>query len=79
MKSLFMVKNREILEKFERDFLSKTSSNYLKNIEIFETLLEFAMEMGKIPYQNPMEGIEIDIKYARVINGIKRAFERNSK
>ncbi len=64
-----MVKHKKLLEKFEMELIKKEPQN---NFKIFEELLEFAKEMKKIPPPSPLEGIEIDIKYARAINGIKR-------
>jgi len=66
-----MIKNKKILEEFERKLIEKERVNVEKNFKIFNELLKFAREMKKIPLPNSLEGIEIDIKYAGAINGIK--------
>ncbi|MEO0276252.1 MAG: hypothetical protein ABIM60_05705 [candidate division WOR-3 bacterium] len=66
-----MIKNKKILEKFEKDFVKKTKVDFEKNLKIFEELLNLAKEINKLPSENLLEGIEIDIKYAKAINGIK--------
>ncbi len=67
-----MVKDKKLLEKFEIELTKKELPNIEKNLAIFNEMLEFAKEMKKIPPPDPFEGIEIDIKYAGAINGIKR-------
>lgn len=66
-----MIKNKKILEKFEKDFVRKTKVDFEKNLKIFEELLNLVKEINKLPSENLLEGIEIDIKYAKAINGIK--------
>ncbi len=66
-----MIKNKKILEKFEKDFVKKTKVDFEKNLKIFEELLNLAREINKLPSENLLEGIEIDIKYAKAINGVK--------
>jgi len=66
-----MIKNKKILEKFEKDFVRKTKVDFEKNLKIFEELLNLAKEINKLPSENLLEGIEIDIKYAKAINEIK--------
>jgi len=66
-----MIKNKKILEKFEKDFVRKTKVDFEKNLKIFEELLNLAREINKLPSENLLEGIEIDIKYAKAINGVK--------
>ncbi|MCS7144149.1 MAG: hypothetical protein NZ879_03925 [Archaeoglobaceae archaeon] len=56
---------RKEFEKFEKKFIAEEKVDFIKNIEIFENLLRFAREMKKLPPENPLEGIEIDEKYAK--------------
>ncbi|MEN3045249.1 MAG: hypothetical protein ABDH37_08590 [Candidatus Hydrothermales bacterium] len=67
-----MIKNKKILEEFEKNLIKNTPSDFEKNFKIFEEMRELAFNLGKLPPNNLLEGIEIDIKYASVINGIKR-------
>lgn len=60
-------------ERFENELIAKEKADFMKNLEIFEKLLRFAIEMKKLPPEDLLEGIEIDEKYARAINGVKRA------
>ncbi|MFN4220567.1 MAG: hypothetical protein ACK4GJ_06610 [bacterium] len=67
-----MIKNKKLLNKFEREFIQNSKLYIEKKLKIFENLLKFAKEIKKFPPQNLFRGIEIDIKYAKTINGIKR-------
>ena len=72
MYHIIMIKNKEILERFELSLIKNEPLDIEKNLRIFEELLDFAREMEKIPPSNPLEGIEVDIRLARILNGIKR-------
>jgi len=61
---------------FEKTLISRSKIDIEENIKIFNELLQFAKFMGILPLKNPLEGIEIDIKYAEVINGVKRTSEK---
>jgi len=58
---------------FEEELRASSEVNIEENLRIFEILLEFAKEMGLLPPKDPLEGLEIDIKYARVINATKKS------
>lgn len=66
-----MIKDKKVWEEFEKEFIKKEKLDLYKNISIFEELLKEAKDLG-ILGKDPLEGIEIDIKYARAINGIKK-------
>jgi hypothetical protein len=68
-----MIKNRKLLEKFERELIKKEGIDIEKNFLIFEELLKFAMEINKFPQDDWENDIEKDIRYAKVINGIKKS------
>lgn len=65
-----MVKNRRLLEKFEITFLQNYQEDIEKKFKIFSEMYKFAREMKVFPLKNPLEGIEVDIRLARLINGI---------
>lgn len=66
-----MIKDKKLLEAFEKELVRRDKMNIKKNLAILNQMLEFAKELGKIPLQELLDGIEIDIKYARTINEIK--------
>ncbi len=61
---------RRDLRKFEIDFLKKEKANIVRNIQIVEALYREAMSLGVIPLKNPLDGIEVEIKIAKVVNSV---------
>ncbi|MEO0087729.1 MAG: hypothetical protein ABIK90_06620 [candidate division WOR-3 bacterium] len=67
-----MIKNKKLLEELEKEIIKNYQLDINKNIKIFQEFLKLAKEVGRFPSENLLEGIEIDIKYAKAINGVKR-------
>ena len=65
-----MIKNKALLVQFEREFARKEKIDYSKKLEIFDGMLEEAIYFKVLPLNNPLEGIEIDIKIAEAINSV---------
>jgi hypothetical protein len=66
-----MIKDKKAWEKFERELRQNTKADYNTNLSIFEELLAYAKLLGKFPPDDPLEGIEIDFKIARILNSVK--------
>ena len=65
-----MIKNPEKIRKFENDLIRNEKVDIQKNFQIFEAMYKEAVDLGALPLKNPLEGIEIKIKIARVINSV---------
>ena len=63
-----MIKNQELLEKFETKLISSQKLSYEENLKIFESMWNLACELKVFPPENPIEGIEKDIELARILN-----------
>jgi hypothetical protein len=63
-----MERDREYLERWKLEYIRKEPSNYLQNLEIFESLWEEARAFGVVPLKDPLEGIEIKIFLAKALN-----------
>jgi len=74
-----MIKNKKLLENFEKELIKNSKINIEEKFFILNELYKFAKEIGKFPTKDILKGIEIDIKYARAINGIKGANKKFSK
>ena len=66
-----MIKNPHILEAFERDLSAKEPVDFLRNLRLVDGLLKQARSLGVFPLANPLEGIEVDIRVAGVLNGVR--------
>lgn len=64
-----MVKNPKLLKEFEDSLIKKEGIlNFNYSLRIFESLWEEGKKLGVMPPKDPMEGIEIDKKIARIVN-----------
>jgi hypothetical protein len=63
-----MVKRPDLLQAFEQSQIRNTPPDYFQNLKIFEALYEEATTLGLFPLKDPLEGIEGNIRIAKVIN-----------
>ena len=50
-----MIKNPEILRKFEKEDLRNQKTDYLKSLRIFEALWKEGVALGVLPLKDPLE------------------------
>jgi len=67
-----MVKNSKTLENFEKKYIKKNNLTFKEKLEIYESLWAEALLMKVLPLKDPLEGIEIDIKIARILNSLHK-------
>ena len=67
-----MIKNHKRLQEFERKLLKKEKVDIMQNFRIVEALYKEAVALGIFPLKNPLEGLEIDIKIAKVVNSVSK-------
>lgn len=65
-----MITNPRILRKFEMEIQRKEKINISKNFRIIDALYDEAVTLRAIPMRNQLDGLEIDIKIARVVNSV---------
>ena len=63
-----MVKNSALMEAFEKSQRRLERPDFAQNLKIFEALYREACLVGTLPLKDPLEGIEVDVRLARVIN-----------
>jgi len=63
-----MVKSEKRLRAFEKTQVRKERLSYTKALRIFEALYKEARNLGILPGPNPLEGIETDIRLAKILN-----------
>jgi transcriptional regulator with XRE-family HTH domain len=64
------VGKRSEFQKFELDFSRKEKADIGRNLQIVEALYKEAVTLGIIPLTNPLDGIEVDLKIAKVVNSV---------
>lgn len=68
-----MRKNPDILEQLEREVIKKEKLSFRQALSIFEAMWEEGVSLGVLPPADPLEGIDVDIKIARILNCLKRS------
>lgn len=56
--------------KFEIEFVKKERVDIEKNFRLVEALYHEAVTLGVLPPKNPLDGIEVDLKIAKVVNSV---------
>lgn len=67
-----MIRDTKILKKFKDGLLRKERLSYDRAMSIFEALWNEAVSLGVLPLKDPMEGIEVKIKLAKVLNSCSK-------
>ena len=65
-----MIKNSKQLRDFEREYEKKQNRDLDEKYKILDAMYREAKYLGVFPLKNPLEGIEVDIKIAKVINSV---------
>ena len=65
-----MIKNRKTLLTFEDKLIRESKPDILKNFRIVDAMYDEAVALGIIPMKDPLDGVEIDMKIAKVVNHV---------
>lgn len=64
-----MIKNAYILRKFEDDLIrSETKRSAEQSFELFTAMWKEGVVLGVLPPSDPWEGIDVDVRIARILN-----------
>ena len=66
-----MIVNRGELEKFEKEWIRSEKVDLHRNFAILDALYEEAVALGVFPPKDPLEGLDVVLKIARVVNSLK--------
>ena len=67
-----MIKDAKYFEEWENQLIAAEPPDYQRNLRIFEAMLEEARLLGVWPPRDPLEGIEVDIRIARILNSCSK-------
>ncbi|RLF74624.1 hypothetical protein DRN39_08435 [Thermococci archaeon] len=65
-----MIKDQKLWDQFERELLKKEELSLEQKYRILNSMLREALNLGILPLEDPLEGIEVDIKIARIVNAL---------
>ena len=74
-----MIKDKDIWEKFEREYKAKEDMSYEEKLKLYDQMWLWAVKMGAMPPEDPLEGIEKDIELARLFKRLAERYERERK
>ena len=57
-------------QNFEVEFVKREKVDIKKNFHIMDALYNEAVTLGIIPLKNPLNGIEVDLRIAKVVNSV---------
>jgi hypothetical protein len=64
-----MIKDGEVLRKFERNFISGQGRlPYEQSRKLFTAMWKEGVTLGVFPPVDPLAGVEVDIRIARILN-----------
>ena len=67
-----MIKAKEFRE-FELTLLRKEKIDINRNIKIVEALYKEAVALGVMPLKDPLDGLDVDLRIAKVVNSVSKA------
>lgn len=67
-----MIKAKEFRE-FELTLLKKEKIDIKRNMKIVEALYKEAVALGVIPLRDPLDGLHVDLRIAKVVNSVSKA------
>jgi hypothetical protein len=73
-----MIKNFNMVKNFEDEFFRNQGNlSYSQSLKLFTSMWHEAVLLGVFPPKEPLQGIEVDLKIAKVLNScLKKSFPR---
>ena len=65
-----MVKDHKLLEEFNKKQIQSEKPDCFRALELFEEMWKKGVLLGVLPLKDPLEGIEADIRIARILNHV---------
>lgn len=65
-----MIKNIAKLNKFYQQLIKEENISHKKALSIYEAMHKEAVSLGIINSENILEGLEVDLRIAKAINGL---------
>jgi hypothetical protein len=64
-----VIRDQEAWERFEAGFQRRMPANLEENQRLFATWLAQARALGVWPPADPLEGLDVDLRIAKAVNG----------
>lgn len=67
-----MIRNPNLLKKFEDELHRNEKRSFDQSLMIFTALWNEAVSLGVLPTEDPLEGIDVDIRIAKVLHSCSK-------
>ncbi|OFW41575.1 MAG: hypothetical protein A3J28_11695 [Acidobacteria bacterium RIFCSPLOWO2_12_FULL_60_22] len=68
-----MIKDVALWEAWELEYLRNEPVDFARNLALLDAMYEWARSLGVFPPADPLEGLEVKIQMARVLNHVPAA------
>ena len=65
-----MIRNKHKLDEFYQRVIKEENISHKQALSIYEMLHREAVSLGAISSENMLEGLEVDLRIAKAINGL---------
>jgi len=65
-----MVRDHKLLEEFNKKQIQSDRTDYFQALRLFEEMWKEGLLLGVLPLKDPLEGIEVDIRIAGILNHV---------
>jgi hypothetical protein len=66
-----MITDRKAFAQWEERLVAGEAADLAKGLRLLEAMVDHARVLGVWPPADPLEGIEVDIEVARVVNSLR--------
>lgn len=73
-----MIRNYKEYSEFEDELISKEKPDIAKNFLIVEEMYKEAVALGAFSNRDPLEGIDVKIRIAKILNSVPKTNSKNS-
>ena len=63
-----MINGAGALKRFEDSLIREGKLSYPQALRLFEAMWQEGVALGVLPPKDPLEGIEVDLRIARIVN-----------
>jgi hypothetical protein len=63
-----MIRNSHLIDALNKALIQASPPDYFQNLSLFEGMYNEAKMLGAFSLKDPLEGIETDIRLARILN-----------
>ncbi|MBI2996059.1 MAG: hypothetical protein HYY52_05070 [Candidatus Melainabacteria bacterium] len=67
-----MIRNYKKYKEFEDSLIANEKADFEKNQKLYEWMYNEAVQLKVIPLKNPLEGIDTDIRIAKLLNSVSK-------